>query len=922
MGNLRKGIYYLLGDINMLSQKTRLVLALSFMMFLSFAAFAPAFASPVYLTAYGVPTPGTTSYYTEYFNSTTYLGAGATADGWGNGTLTSTRSITGGQLNFTSTPNPVKSVDVQGRKLYATQFHYPAISIYNLTDPTDLELLDDRSATSSAMQGLVVGDVLYIGTADSGSGPWLAAYNVTNPYNIPGPMWSSFIGDGDITDIEVQGHFLYVVCAGGTASNDWQVFDIEDPTNLVQVGALGWGALYGFCVDGHIGYFADGPMGLYVRNVSAPGSTTHMDSYGTPGNCTDVIVDGNIAYVADGPGGVLILNASDPGDLQLLGSYDTSGFARRLVLQGKTLFVADGQGGIVVLDVSDPTHPSHVNVFTTPYAWDIDLYAGDIVVGTDNGILVFEYGGGMDMLTHYASFNSGYEVWDVRVQGDIAYIAAGPDGLVTVDVSNPGAPVVLDNYSIGAGFYHKIDVQGHIAVVTDSVAILTVLFFDISDPENIVLMGALMGGGLIDVFLWGEVCWYTYTNGFGSLNISDPYNPTLINQVNGVGNVTACWVQGYHLYIAVDLNAVGLGFRIYDIRQINSPSLVKSYNIQSYHYDIFVDGDFAYAANGNWFAVWNVTNPFAATYPDTIYDTSNPSTGVWSFGPYILSARGSGGVRLIDTRNVFSATTLATYAPASQATQVTVHGDFAYVANQNTLEIFRIFRSAGATYATGASTATSLTIDSTTEIIYEATITQTAHIPAGTSIAWQLSADGGTNWESVSLGIPHTFNYQGSDLRYRATFTTNRQDLSAHLYNISISYSHSQPPTAPVLNDPGTDAPAGDVTISWSASSDPDGSVDHYVLQSSNTPSFAAILATYPTTATTYNVSAPTSGIFYFRVQAVDNDGVHGPWSNVEDINIVGGLPPPPIPGFPIEAIIIGAVAALGLGAFYRRRKR
>jgi hypothetical protein len=95
------------------------------------------------------------------------------------------------------------------------------------------------------------------------------------------------------------------------------------------------------------------------------------------------------------------------------------------------------------------------------------------------------------------------------------------------------------------------------------------------------------------------------------------------------------------------------------------------------------------------------------------------------------------------------------------------------------------------------------------------------------------------------------------------------------------------------------------------------------VIQSSNDAGFAVILATYTTTGTSYNVTAPTSGTFYFRVGAVDNDGVLGPWSNIEDINIVGGLPPPPpIPGFPIEAIIIGAVAALGLGAYYRRRKR
>ncbi|MFX1405021.1 MAG: hypothetical protein ACFE9D_11240, partial [Promethearchaeota archaeon] len=66
-----------------------------------------------------------------------------------------------------------------------------------------------------------------------------------------------------------------------------------------------------------------------------------------------------------------------------------------------------------------------------------------------------------------------------------------------------------------------------------------------------------------------------------------------------------------------------------------------------------------------------------------------------------------------------------------------------------------------------------------------------------------------------------------------------------------------------------------------------------------------------------------TSGIFYFRVRAIDNDGALGPWSNVEDITITGGLPPPPpIPGFPVAAIALGTIIALSGGILYRRRKR
>ncbi|MFW9935191.1 MAG: hypothetical protein ACFFDU_06770 [Candidatus Thorarchaeota archaeon] len=910
----------------MFSQEKRLVLALSLMMFLSFAAFAPSFVTPISLGVQGVPTPGTISTYAENFTSTTYLDAGGTtADGWGNGTLTSTRSISGNQLSFIPSTTPIRSISVQGRKMYLGNYSTSgshSISLYNITDPTSPEFFDDRGASSYVTQVIVVGDVMYVGTGNLGGNPWLGVYNVTNPYSVPGPIDAIWLNTGEISDLEVQGHYLYVVANDATGNNEWVVFDVQDPTNLVRMGGLGWGELYGFCIDGHVGYFADGTLGLYVRNVSAPGATIGIDSFNTPGNCTDVIVDGNIAYVADGPAGVLIFDVTDPSNLQVLSTYDTSGFARRLALQGKTLFVADGAGGVVVLDVSDPTHPSHVNVFTTPYAWDIDLYAGDIVVGTDNGIILIRYGGGIDLLSHYASFNPGFEFWDVRVQGDIAYIAAGPDGFITVDVSDPGNPVVLDQYTSGITHARKLDVQGHIVAVLETNRFH---LFDIRDPTNIKEYASLIFGGGRDVFLWGELCFYSWgggSGGFGYYNISNPYSPVFTQTSVGL-NVTAIWVQGYHIYLVEDLDGSGLGFHIYDLTQLNSPSLVRSYSLSSYQYDIFVDGDFAYCANEDWLSIRNVTNPFSISYPDTIYDTSNPSLGVWGFGPYVLSARGSGGVRLIDAQNVNNVNILTTYAAATQALQITVHGDFVYAANRNTLEIFRLFRGAGACYATGTSIAQSTVVDATTEIIYSATLTQTANIPGGTGISWQLSADGGTNWEPVTPGVPHAFTHQGSDLRYRATFNSNRQDLSAHLYNISISYEHTQPPSAPVLDDPGTDSSPGDITITWSASSDPDGTIDHYELQSSNAAGFAVVLATYTTSALTYNISAPTSGLFYFRVRAVDDDGVHGPWSNVEDINIVGGLPPPPpIPGFPIETIILGAIAALSFAAFYRRRKR
>lgn len=171
--------------------------------------------------------------------------------------------------------------------------------------------------------------------------------------------------------------------------------------------------------------------------------------------------------------------------------------------------------------------------------------------------------------------------------------------------------------------------------------------------------------------------------------------------------------------------------------------------------------------------------------------------------------------------------------------------------------------------------------------------------------------------------MQHVFTNQGSQLRWRATFDTPREDISAHLYNITIAYEHTQPPSQPNLDNPGDTAVSGDILLTWAASTDPDGSIDHYELQSSNEDGFSIGLATYTTTGTSYNVTASTDGVFFFRVRAVDNDDVYSLWSNIESITIASGLPPPPpSSGFPIEAISLVAILALGISVYYDRRMR
>ena len=131
-----------------------------------------------------------------------------------------------------------------------------------------------------------------------------------------------------------------------------------------------------------------------------------------------------------------------------------------------------------------------------------------------------------------------------------------------------------------------------------------------------------------------------------------------------------------------------------------------------------------------------------------------------------------------------------------------------------------------------------------------------------------------------------------------------------------------QPPSAPVLSDPGTTIGSFLVPLTWSAATDTDGIIDHYEYQASAYPDFSIIGQTDTSNTTIGSFVFLSNGTYFFRVRAIDNNSLVGPWSNVENATVTGDFTFPGIPGFPIEAIAIGLVLSMGAIFVIRRRKQ
>ncbi len=771
-----------------MNSKTLLVILLVTLLPLS-SIVSVSFMGPV---SAGAVTRTTTGFNDDFTTTANQDSTATTADGWGSGTVTSAQSSQLQFLDYFAIPNPVRSVDIQGRKayigIYQSSASYDALSILDLTDPSNLYNLTYRTLPQHTFDVAIDGDILYVGadynTNDHGD---IFLYNVSDPSLNPiaPPIDYRYDFLGLPTGLAKQGHFLYIAAYKAGSSGRFLIFDVEDPNNIVEVNSWAWINLLDIQVVGQLAYLAHGTYGLNIVNVSNPYSPFVEGAVNTPGNATGVLVDGSIAYIADGANGVQVIDVSDPTSPSIIGSYNTPGNAMKLALQGDTLFVADGSGGVQVIDVSVPTSPTSLTSVSPAYVYDVALYGSVIVVAAIDGLYTYQYGSFTD-LSVVGTYDT-HEAWDVRVRDDIAYVAAGPDGFLTLNVSDPTNPVLLDREAVGTAC-SKLDVQGHLAFICDYTGSIFYIF-DVSDPTDIKLVKASDATFLLDAFAWGDLLFYTYNGiggGWGRLNVSNPYAPTF-GQWSVLTNVTACWVQGYHIYLVENLTSAGYGFHIYDITDTSNLVLVASETLPSYHYDIFVDGDVAYTANGQLASVWDVTDPFDPTISDSV-GSSSLAMGVWGFGPYMITLRQGDGVEIYDTRNINDIRIISACTGMEGALQVTAHGDYIYVANRSSLEILHFFDSRSS-FITGVSTAQSEPVHLGDHVL-NATLYTTTLNPYGTGMSYYLSADGGLHWESVTLGVSHTFTYPGSDLRFQVNFSTSHGDRSARLFDITINYNH------------------------------------------------------------------------------------------------------------------------------------
>lgn len=356
-------------------------------------------------------------------------------------------------------------------------------------------------------------------------------------------------------------------------------------------------------VSGGFLYVSD-VAGLKIFDISTPGTPVAVGSLPAP-NITAIQIVGNTAYLLAAPqgrGGLTIVDVSNPLAPELLGFLDSTTFSAfsysfnpsALAVSGSRAYVIKDSSAIsrevAIIDVSDPALPANVGQF------EVSIFSIDTVTAIGNTVYVAGSEGLQTIDVSdptapvvgetVASTESGLGA-QLIINGGFLYLAAA-DHFRVFDISSPNTPVEIGSLPLptffnGSGTVRPFSVNGSKAYVAinsrDGTTSLPtrMLVIDISDPTNPTTAGveeALSAGvGFRDLGASADRVFIAdRPAGLLIIDTSTPSTPVLTSRVSAVSTPTRILASNGLAYVATN-NA---GVQIVDVNTPTDPRIISN----------------------------------------------------------------------------------------------------------------------------------------------------------------------------------------------------------------------------------------------------------------------------------------------------------------------------------------------------------
>lgn len=288
----------------------------------------------------------------------------------------------------------------------------------------------------------------------------------------------------------------------------------------------------------------------------------------------DVIVDNNIAYVSYGSEGLHIVDVSNIRNPQLLSVYDYPGEIVDAFILNQQIFALFSNSSLRIIDVVDPIHPILRGSIPLPYHTYnvvVDNYNIAYIAAGENGLKIINV---TDTSSLYIieTYDSIGEIKDVKIKNNLAYLADGSNGFLTLNISNRENPTLISH--LDTDYCENIFVGDFFTYLAcGSYGLKIVDVTNSSDPSTV---GAYWTSNKISsVFVESNDIAYV-TDGDGGLKIVDvgtPSVPVMLGYLDTTSTTRSVCVSGTYAFVANTENLL-----IVDVSSLSAPFISSSYS--------------------------------------------------------------------------------------------------------------------------------------------------------------------------------------------------------------------------------------------------------------------------------------------------------------------------------------------------------
>ena len=453
------------------------------------------------------------------------------------------------QANFVFTGGEATEALIYDDLLYVT-IGIAGLEIYDVSDPVNPDYQFLWNTVGGKSTGIYLypdGNTLVIADWDNG----FHLLDLTFPWI---PTWVATVQDSDYIAIDVTGESEYSI--GSYASQGLVSFDADgDSLGFLNTGNYS----YIICANNGYTYVCRGDSGLKIVDTSDPQNmleTGNIFEYSRPRIIAKL---DNYLYVTAKGGGLYVIDVSDPNYPEVLNNITTTGWTYYMAFttDEQNMFVSDYYNGIDSYDISDKANP---------------ILIGNIATVPDTGAhsLIFR-----DGYLYASVYNSGLNIFDASDPSSLTLEYSSEDtisGIREIAISEDGTNL----YACCGGFTRAVQV--YTIEEPDSLIFEYTIYDLFDDPRHMSISGnyGYVSDGdnglyviditnsayifLVDSVMTNDYSIYTsfvdddhllmseWSAGIALLDISDPYNVTIIDRYNTPGYVEGTVADGNIVY--------------------------------------------------------------------------------------------------------------------------------------------------------------------------------------------------------------------------------------------------------------------------------------------------------------------------------------------------------------------------------------